>query len=109
LSDSNGGWSEFFAGGECDELYSAVNPPIGYHPTTPVVVNECSAEFGFISDGSANTAYSIDVRQYLQERSVQEERNEDVALWLTLGISFILISVFAGFVTFKLIRPPTET
>lgn len=105
LSDSNGNWSKFVAGGECDELYSAVNPPSGYRPTTPVVVNECLAEFGLISDDSANTAYSMDVGQYLQERWAKEESNEEVALWLTLGISFVLISVFAGFISFKLVRP----
>jgi len=106
VSDSNGGWSEFFPGGECDELYSAVNPPIGYRPTTPVVVNGCSVKFGLVLNDSANTAaMPVNVGQYLQEMKAREEGNENVVFWLTLVVGFVLISVFASFISFKLIRP----
>jgi hypothetical protein len=100
MTDSNGEWSEFFAGGRCSEIYILVNPPAGYRPTTPLTVNSCSAEFGFVPS-DVTEIQQLDWKQYLQELN----EKEILVSRLKLGIEMVMSSVFAVFVSMKIIRP----
>ena len=71
LTDESGGWSEFYAGGTCDEIYIAAQPPKGYRPTTPLVVNGCNAEFGFAPSDPTSKIPGPDIAQYLQQRNTE--------------------------------------
>src|SRR5215217_3960407 len=64
-TDASGTWSEFFAGGNCTEIYNAINPPENYFPTTPTVANGCSAEFGLSQVKPSFEIQLPDVRQSL--------------------------------------------
>ena len=101
MTDSSGTWSEFFAGGSCTEIYNAIHPPENYFATTPIVVNGCSAEFGLSREKPTFEIQSPDVGLYLQK----ESERETTIFRLKTGIFTVLIAVFAGFVSFKTIRP----
>ena len=99
LTDSNGAWSEFFPGGTCPEIYNIINPPENYLPTTPTIVNGCFAEFGLSQVKPIIEIKSQDASQFLQ----QENRKEIMIYRIKVGIVILLISIFAGFVSFKTI------
>ena len=101
VTDSGGTWSEFFAGGRCGEIYNAIHPPENYFPTTPTIVNGCSAEFGLSQGKPLFEIQSPIVEQYLQ----QEKRKEITIFRTKIGLAIISISVFAGFVSLKITRP----
>ena len=100
-TDSSGIWSEFFAGGSCPEIYNAINPPENYFPTTPTIANGCSVEFGLSQEKPTVEIKSQDVGLYLEK----ESQKETTIFRVKIGIVVLLISVFAGFVSFKIIRP----
>jgi len=100
-TDSSGSWSEFFAGGSCPEIFNAINPSGNYYPTTPTIVNGCSAEFGLSQEKPSIEIKSQDVGLYLEK----ESQKETTIFRLKIGIVVLLIFVFAGFVFFKIIRP----
>jgi hypothetical protein len=99
-TDSNGTWSDFFAGGKCLEIFNAVNPPGNYFPTTPTIANGCSAEFGLSQEKPVIEIKSQDAGLYL----AKENQKEEAIHYVKAGIVILLISVFAGFVSFKTIR-----
>jgi hypothetical protein len=100
MTDSGGARSEFFAGGSCAEIYNAINPPENYYPTTPTVVKGCSVEFGLSQEKTRSEIQSQDVWLYLQK-----ERQKEITIFrVKTGVVVLLISVFAGFVSFKTIR-----
>ncbi len=101
MTDSGGTWSEFFAGGSCAEIYNAINPPEDYFPTTPTIVNGCSAEFGLSQEEPMIEIQSQEVGLYLQK----ESQKETTIFRIKTGVIILLISAFAGFVSFKTIRP----
>lgn len=100
MTDQNGAWENFFAGGSCTEIYSAIHPPDGYFPTTEVVVNGCMAEFGLTQERPINEIQLINVEEYLQKQ-YQKERT---VFWLKIGLALMSVSIFAGFVSIKIIR-----
>lgn len=100
-TDSSGGWSDFFAGGRCPEIYNAINPPQSYFPTTPTIVNGCSVEFGLSQKKPSFEIKLQDVGLYLDKKSQMETTLNRVKT----GIVVLLISVFAGFVSFKIVSP----
>jgi hypothetical protein len=100
-TDSSGAWSDFFAGGSCSEIYNAVNPPENYFPTTPTIAKGCSAEFGLSKERPTVEIISQDIEQYLEK----EDQKETTMSWVKFGIVVLLISVFSGFVSFKIIHP----
>jgi hypothetical protein len=100
-TDSNGLWSEFFAGGSCPEIYNVINPPENYFPTTPTIVNGCLAEFGLSQEKPKVEIKSQDVGQYLEK----ESQKEITIFRVKTGIIVLFIFVFASFVSFKTIRP----
>jgi hypothetical protein len=100
MTDFDGAWSEFFAGGSCPEIYNAINVPENYFPTTPTIVNGCSVEFGLAQEKPTFEIQSPDAGLYLQ----QESQGEITTFRVKTGIVVLLISVFAGFVSFKTIR-----
>ena len=100
MTDSDGAWSEFFAGGSCTEIYNAINLPENYFPTTPTIVNRCSVEFGLAQEKPPFEIQSPDVGLSLQ----QESQEELTIFRVKTAVVLLLISVFAGFVSFKTIR-----
>ena len=100
LTDKNGAWSQFFPGGSCKEIYTAVNPPENYFPTTPVIVHGCNAEFGISQEKPASASQAINIGEYLQ----REVKKEVVIGWTKIGIAAVLVSVFAGFLSVKIVR-----
>ena len=100
LTDSTGKWTEFFAGGKCAQIYTAATSPQGYRPTTPLIVNNCSASFGFTPDNSSSQLLSPDVEKYIQ---LDNERKQKEKL-LIVGIGITLAIMLLGFASFKIIR-----
>ncbi|HUI88797.1 MAG TPA: hypothetical protein VLX61_08730 [Anaerolineales bacterium] len=99
-TDTQGVWGDFFPGGTCEEIYNAVNIPNGYFPTTPTVVIGCTAEFGLAQEKPTSTMQSA---QFLKDiQKIQE--NEYTIHRLELVAVMILILIFAGFVSIKVIR-----
>lgn len=100
-TDPSGAWSEFFAGASCPEIYNAINPPQNYFPTTPTIVNGCSVEFGLSQEKLSFETKSQDVGLYLEK----ESQKEITTFRVKTSIVVLSISVFAGLVSFKTIRP----
>ncbi len=101
MTNARGEWFEFFAGGSCGEIYNVINPPEHYFPTTPTIVNGCFAEFGLSQEKPTFEIQSPDVGPYLQK----ENQKEIMIFRMKTGLAIALISFFAGFVSFKIIRP----
>jgi len=54
----------FKPGASCDEIYIYAMPPEGYRATTPLVVNDCLGEFGFVPSQSSGDGEEEKYRQY---------------------------------------------
>jgi hypothetical protein len=63
-------------------------------------VHGCSAEFGLSQEKPAYASQAINVGEYLH----RESEKENVIGWIKMGIIAVLISVFAGFLSVKIIR-----
>jgi hypothetical protein len=64
-TDENGYWDGGFKpGASCDEIYIYAVPPEGYRATTPLVVNDCLGEFGFVPSQSSGDGEEEKYRQY---------------------------------------------
>ena len=100
VTDSGGKWSEFFAGGSCDQIYIAAKPPQGYRPTTPLIVNGCWSQFGFIPSNSTPESLSPDVKQFMQ----QEDDKRLKTNFLQVGIGTVLFVSLMGLAPFKVDR-----
>jgi hypothetical protein len=100
-TDTGGAWSEFYAGGSCQEIYNAINPSENYFPTTPTLVNGCSVEFGLSQEKPSFEIKSQDIGLFLEK----ENQKETMILRVKIGIVALLTSAFAGFVSFKTVRP----
>jgi hypothetical protein len=100
-TDTDGAWSEFLPGGNCTDYYNVINPPGNYFPTTPVLVNDCNAEFGLSQGKATSKTPSINVGQYLQNQ-VEKKR---ILEWIKIITFLVSVSLFSGFITVKIIRP----
>ena len=87
----------FLIGDSCSKIYNAINPPKDYFPTTPTIVKGCSAEFGLSKEKPLVEMKQQDVGLYL----AKESQNEDTILNVKIGVGILLISLSAGFVSFK--------
>ncbi len=106
LTDSNGAWHELVAGVGCSEVWNTVNVPENYFPTTPTIANGCEVEFGLSQEKPAFEIQDggLYLTERLREKEVIYNKNKRISD-IKNGLLILLTSVFAGFVSFKTIRP----
>ncbi len=100
-TDASGKWSDFFAGGTCNEIHILVKPPEDYRPTTPLAVNDCSAEFGLTQDSSLSKAPISFTEEYLRRQVVLEKLKQTLVL--------LVVAAIAAIVSIKLVHLRKET
>ncbi len=106
-TDDTGNWPNsddfewiFRPGADCNDVYIFAAPPVGYQATTPLVVNECRAEFGFAPD---NVQPQNRVLGYAEQ--MQKYR---VIKWLKNISIFAVIVLAAGGISTIFVRPKRE-
>jgi hypothetical protein len=70
-------------------------------PTTPTVANGCVVEFGLSQEKPMIEIKSQDAGLYLAKKLQKEKAISNTKA----GLLILLISAFAGFISFKIIRP----
>jgi len=103
-TDNTGNWPNsddyewlFLPGADCNNVYIFANPPTGYHASTPLVVNDCYAEFGFMLE---NTESQDQVLAYAKQ--IQRWK---IVKWLENAGILLAMIIIAGVVSISLVRP----
>jgi len=52
VTNEQGVWEKFLPGGDCTGLYAFAVPPAGFQSTNTPAARACSAEFGFVQEGT---------------------------------------------------------
>ena len=101
ITDNQGEWSQFLAGGSCDELFVFAKPPKGFHATTDLVSNGCNAKIGFVQENVTVKHKVLSIKEYVEQRNM-------ISWFTRIAIGFIIIVIgIAG--TIWLEKPPKES
>ncbi len=107
-TNNEGKWGgEFFAGSDGTDIYIFADAPSGYHSTTPPVVKNYYAEFGFAPDSLA-PINQIGTRYDYVSKDIQNEeyktRLDRILFWGSIILIIALSIILAAKVDEFLIR-----
>jgi hypothetical protein len=103
LTNAEGEWSSFSAGRNCDGWYFFSKPPTGYDATTALGVKGCTAQFGFIPEGTGRKFDVISAAELVQRTT----RIETIQIIRSSAILFLVLLVVV-IIPIVAIRPSKE-
>lgn len=103
---SGEGYLAFRAGAKCSDIDILARPPDGYVATTPLVVNDCHALFGFApASAGSNEVNKTYLQQYEEYIYTKQTTHELGYIAQTIGLLAVL-TLPSAFIATKLVRAP---
>ncbi len=85
-TDENGEWGQFLPGGRCEDFYVTAIATEGYEPTTDMVSNSCSAQFGFVKNVSPVSKKLLTFNDFARQQQI-------TALIKKIGVGLLVITI----------------